>query len=44
MEKTFFTADRAIALGHPRKICGHAKAHAPTMATTLIGWQREASL
>jgi hypothetical protein len=43
MEKPFFAADRAIAFGHPRQIRGDAKAHAPTVATALIGLHQLAS-
>ena len=43
MQKTFFAADRAVTLGDPRQIRGHAKTHAPTMAAALVGLQRELS-
>jgi len=40
MQKAFFATDRAVAVGDPRQVRCHAKAHAATMTTAFKGLQR----
>jgi hypothetical protein len=40
MQKAFFAADRAVAVGNARQVGCHTKAHAAAMTAAFKGLQR----